>query len=308
MLSEVLGNPLRGEVMRIDLDRYRLSESEYSEISKMMASLNGSLDLESLWGLMDQVWFEVGCASRPFRQESLEEFYKHPVWALNGIFIEHDPDSMDHRRAFAKALSAFKPQQVLEVGGGFGTLARLMSQESPDAQISLFEPYPSQCMLSLCGQNPQIKFVAEFESDAYDMLVCTDVLEHVLKPLDLLVTMIAAVQVGGYLLIANCFEPVIACHLPSTFHLRYSFDDFCSRLGLRKLDSIDLPYGAIYQKIDSISLQKDVLHRLEIRSQRLYPLKAWSERWLAPWAARFSKARQEPMHYLRQLAERLRQW
>ena len=294
--------------MQIDLDRYQLTESEYSEISKMLASLDGKLDLYSLWALMDQVWVEAGCAAQPLRLECLEEFYKHPIWALNGIFIEHDPDSMDYRRAFAKTLGAFKPQQVLEVGGGFGTLARLLSQESPDARISLFEPYPSQCMLSLCGQNPQIKFVAEFELDVYDMLVCTDVLEHVINPLDLLAQMIGAVRVGGHLLIANCFEPVIACHLPSTFHLRYSFDDFCSRLGLHKLDLVDLPYGAIYQKVDSISLPKDVLHRLEIQSQRLYPLKAWSQRWLGPWVTRLAKARQNPMYYPRQLAARLRQW
>ena len=294
--------------MRIDLDRFQLTESEHLEISKMLASLNGPLDLDSLWLLMDQVWVELGCASLPLRPECLEAFYRHPVWALNGIFIEHDPDSMEHRRAFAKALSALKPQKVREVGGGFGTLARLLSQEAPKALISLFEPYPSQCMLSLCGLNPQIKFVAEFEPDAYDMLVCTDVLEHVLAPLDLLVEMIAAVQVGGHLLIANCFEPVIACHLPSTFHLRYSFDDFCLRLGLQKLDQVDLPYGAIYQKVDSISLEKDVLHRLETRSQRLYPIKAWSQRWLGPWATRLAKAHQLPMHYPRKLLARLRQW
>ena len=294
--------------MRINLDRYQLSEFEYSEISKMLASLNGPLDLGSLWALMDQVWVEVGCASPPLRTECLEAFYRHPIWALNGIFIEHDSNSMDHRKAFAEALSAFKPQQVLDVGGGFGTLARLLSQESPEALISIFEPYPSQCMLNLCSYNPRINFVAQFETDAYDILVCTDVLEHVLAPLNLLVTMIAAVRVGGHLLIANCFEPVIACHLPSTFHLRYSFDDFCARLGLRKLDSVHLPYGAIYQKVGSISLQEDVLRRWEIQSQRLYPLKAWSQRWLGPWATRLAKARQEPMHYPLQLAARLRQW
>ena len=133
-------------------------------------------------------------------------------------------------------------------------------------------------------------------------------LEHVLKPLDLLITMIAAVQVGGHLLIANCFEPVIACHLPSTFHLRYSFDDFCSRLGLKKLDSVHLPYGAIYQRVDSTLLEKDVLRRLEIRSQRLYPLRALSQAWFGPWVMRVAKACQEPMHYPRQLAARLRQW
>jgi len=294
--------------MRIDLDRYQLTESEFSEISKMLESLSGPLDLYALWALMDQVWVDVGCASRPLRQQCLDEFYRQPVWALNGIFIEHDPESMDHRRAFAHVLSSLQPRQVLDVGGGFGTLARLISQESPDALISLFEPYPSQCMLHLCSDNTRIKFVDHFNSDAYDILVCTDVLEHVLDPLDLLIKMIGSVRLGGHLLIANCFEPVIACHLPSTFHLRYSFDDFCSRLGLRKLDSIDLPYGSIYQKVEFISLQMDLLRRLEIQSQRLYPLKAWSQRWLQPWANRLAKARQEPMHYPRKLAVRLRKW
>ena len=292
----------------LNLDSYQLSSFERAEILQLLSLLDNDLCLESLWALMDRVWDDLGCSNHPLRPECLEAFYRHPIWALNGIFIEHDPDSMDHRRAFSVALSALKPEHVLEIGGGFGTLARLLSEESPEALINLFEPYPSQCMLNLCSHNPRIQFVDKFESDTYDVLVCTDVLEHVPAPLDLLVTMIAAVRVGGHLLIANCFEPVIACHLPSTFHLRYSFDDFCSRLGLHKLDSVDLPYGAIYQKVDSISLPKDVLHRLEIQSQRLYPLKAWSQRWLGPWATRLAKARQEPMHYPRQLAARLRQW
>ena len=46
--------------MRINLDRYQLTEFEHSEISTMLASLGGPLDLESLWALMDQVWVEVG--------------------------------------------------------------------------------------------------------------------------------------------------------------------------------------------------------------------------------------------------------
>ena len=215
---------------------------------------------------------------------------------------------MDHRRAFAHVVSAFKPQQVLDVGGGFGTLARLISQESPDALINLFEPYPSQCMLHLCSDNARIKFVDQFDLDAYDILVCTDVLEHVPEPLDLLVKMIGSVRLGGHLLIANCFEPVIACHLPSTFHLRYSFDDFCSRLGLRKLDSIDLPYGSIYQKTHCISLEKDHLRRLEIQSQCRYLFKAWTQRWFGPWPMRLAKACQKPLHYPRKLGARVFQW
>jgi len=292
----------------IDLNKYQLTHHERQAIIKMLESVDGELNLQSLWALMDEAWLDLGCAEHPLTQHYLDAFYRHPVWALNGIFIEQDEESMTHRRAFADALSSLNPRQVLDVGGGFGTLARIISERSPAASISILEPYPSQCMIKLCSANNQIRFVDQFEDGFYDILVCTDVLEHVTDPLRLLVKMISSVRVGGYLLIANCFEPVIACHLPSTFHLRYSFDDFCSRLGLRKLDSIDLPYGSMYQKVELISPQMDLLRRLEIQSQRLYPLKAWSQRWLQPWANRLAKARQEPMHYPRKLAVRLRKW
>lgn len=292
----------------INLNKYQLTDHEHQEIIKMLASVGGELNLQSLWALMDEAWVDLGCAERPLAQHCLDAFYRHPVWALNGIFIEQDEESMSHRWAFADVLSTLNPRQVLDVGGGFGTLARIISKRSPDASISILEPYPSQCMIELCSGNNQIRFVDKFEDSFYDILVCTDVLEHVTDPLQLLVKMICSVRVDGYLLIANCFEPVIECHLPSTFHLRYSFDDFCSRLGLRKLDSIDLPYGSMYQKVEFISLQLDLLRRLEAQSQRLYPLKAWSQRWLRPWANRLAKARQEPMHYPRKLAVRLRKW
>ena len=78
-LFEVVGDLRRGEVMRINLDRYQLSEFEYSEISKMLASLNGPLDLGSLWALMDQVWVEVGCAAQPLRLECLEQAHAQLV-------------------------------------------------------------------------------------------------------------------------------------------------------------------------------------------------------------------------------------
>lgn len=292
----------------LELNHYNLTDFESSEISKLLSHVEGELTLQSLWNLMDQVWVDLGCAALPLNQDCLDEFYRHPVWTLNGIFIEQDVESMQHRRAFADALIALKPRNLLDFGGGFGTLARIVSRGLPSASINIFEPYPSQCMLHLCKGHQQIQFVDHLEDNFYDILVCTDVLEHVEDPLKLLISMIASVRTNGHLLIANCFEPVIACHLPSTFHLRYSFDDFCSSLGLLRLHSIELPYGAIYRKVRQVNASKSRLRRLEVRSQCLYPFKAFSQRYFTCWVNRVVKMCHEPMYYPRKFAALLRKW
>ena len=290
----------------IQLDRYPLADSERVEISRLLASIEGDLNLCSLWALMDQAWLAHGCDEQPLRRESLDAFYRDPVWVLNGMFIEQDAESMAHRRVFASVLASCKSRRILDVGGGFGTLARLLNKVSPESFVDLLEPYPTQCMKKLCEEFSRIKFVSSFERNRYDALVCTDVLEHVQDPLVLLRSMVASVVPGGYLLIANCFEPVIACHLPSTFHLRYSFDACCSRMGLRRLSCDELPYGAFYQKVEEVDLSNALLESLLRRSQRWYPLRCWSERWLSPVALRMMKAWREPMHYPRALFRRLR--
>ena len=242
--------------MKIPLDNYQFSEYEQLVIQELLDSSDGELSLDQLWALIDQVWLASGCGELPIQQVCLDAFYSHPVWALNGLFIEQDPESMSHRRAFAAVLAGLEPSSVLDVGGGFGTLARLVSDLCPMTRVDILEPYPTLCMKNLVVTYPQVEFVSELNSSDYDVLVCTDVLEHVQDPLMLLMSMAASVRIGGHLLIANCFEPSVLCHLPSTFHLRFSFDHFCARLGLEKLNSVCLPYGGLYKKSKSIEISK----------------------------------------------------
>lgn len=67
----------------------------------------------------------------------------------------------------------------------------------------------------------------------------------------MLAEMAESLRVGGQLVIANCFYPVIACHLPSTFHLRYSFDKFCEIFGLTRIGPCNGSHATVYQKIDN---------------------------------------------------------
>ncbi len=49
-----------------------------------------------------------------------------------------------------------------------------------------------------------------------------------MPPLILLAKMIGKIKLNSQLIIYNCFYPLIKCHLPATFHFRYSFAQFCS--------------------------------------------------------------------------------
>jgi trans-aconitate methyltransferase len=151
---------------------------------------------------------------------------------LNGLFTGCNAASMAHRNLITEAIATLKSQSVLDFGGGFGTLARLLAKALPQADIRICEPYPPRYGIESCQPFPNIRFVPELSAQSVDVLVSTDVLEHVPDPIALLAAMVDAVRPGGHLLIANCFYPVILCHLPCTFHLRYSFNSFCRALGL----------------------------------------------------------------------------
>ena len=66
-----------------------------------------------------------------------------------------------------------------------------------------------------------------------------DVLEHVEEPILLANKIASAVRKGGIVIFANCFHPVIQCHLPSTFHLRYTFPWVMKALGLRYVGTVE---------------------------------------------------------------------
>jgi SAM-dependent methyltransferase len=141
--------------------------------------------------------------------------------------------------------------------------------------------------------------VPELSSQSADVLVSTDVLEHVPDPLHLLAKMVDAVKPGGHLLIANCFYPVILCHLPCTFHLRYSFDTFCQALGLEVLGPCEGSHATIYRRTSVVVPDWPRLRLMERRSQRQFPWREWKTKQTNSWRRRARLALTEPMHYPR---------
>ena len=186
-----------------------------------------------VWQEMDRLWNEI--TQRPECKADIHKlfqaYYAHPVWLLNGVFTAVDPESIEHRKAIAKRAAAFAPTRVVDYGGGFGELARALSSQIPEAEIEILEPFASAVGLAAVKDLPNVEFAAEF-GEPCDVIIAQDVLEHVERPTELAICMAQAVKPGGYLIFANCFWPVIKCHLPQTFYLRRSFRFVMGGLGL----------------------------------------------------------------------------
>jgi 2-polyprenyl-3-methyl-5-hydroxy-6-metoxy-1,4-benzoquinol methylase len=225
--------------------------------------------VEWVWGEMDRVWRQFGLNnSRPFATQPIGEFYSHPVWLMNGVFTALDPDSALHRDAIARHLCQVGARSVADYGGGFGELARAITRAIPDAVVSIIEPYPSRVGIERLKDEPRIQFVSDMSSRDYDAIVVQDVLEHVEDPIRLASEIAGAVREGGAVIFANCFYPVIQCHLPSTFHLRHTFPMVMEALGLRYVGRVD---GASYAQYFIRTGRLDLAHaRRAERISRLF--------------------------------------
>jgi len=259
--------------VEIDLTDKSLSQFERNEIEKLLKRENRDItsDLEQMWYLIDLVWDDYQCDSTSPDWDIIGKFYEHPVWLLNGLFIEQDLVSTGHRHAITNWIVTNKLSNVVDYGGGFGTLARMIAEKQTDIHVNIYEPHPSHFAISRSREFHNISIIETLGSN-YDCLVSTDVLEHVPDPLDHFSEMVRSVNKNGYLVIANAFFPMIKCHLPQTFHFRYSFNIFARLMGLEVVGKLDGSHATIYKKLYDKTINWPAIRLIEKLSKALFPL------------------------------------
>ena len=157
------------------LQHLTTAEKEYLE--GVFDRFGGYPELEQVWSLMDEPWVELGCDPLNM-DERVTAYYQHPVWLLNGLFVERHELSLDNRRRFTQWIVAQAPQRVADFGGGFGGLARFIGEALPNAQVEVVDPHPHPAAIALAADTPNVRFVPELTGE-YDILIATDVFEHV---------------------------------------------------------------------------------------------------------------------------------
>lgn len=258
--------------MTIDLTDKNLTQTEKEEIESLLKREKQGLDdLEQMWYLMDLIWDDYRCDNKNLERENVGKFYSHPVWLLNGLFIEQHDVSMGHRHAISDWIIQNNFKNVVDYGGGFGTLARLVAQKDKNIKMNIYEPHPSEFGLKRIAEFENIDVIGKLASN-YDCLVSTDVLEHVPDPLKDFAEMIKSVKVNGYLVIANCFYPVIKCHLPQNFHFRYSFNQFAKMMGLEVVGILEGSHATIFKKVEEVEPNWKKIRLYEKFSKVVFPI------------------------------------
>lgn len=237
--------------MYFNFENTRLSRQEILECQSILQKQNPKIDddLHQIWYLMDKVWDEMGCDNQNLDWEKIGQYYSHPIWMLNGLFIENHDLSIKIRKTIAAYIAKQNFTRLCDWGGGFGTLAREISKLNPHLIIDIYEPYPSEYGKKCIQDFRNISFVDKIEDELYDCLVTTDVLEHLDDPLHGLSEIYRTLKKDGIALIGHCFYPVIKCHLPKNFHYRYSFNFFAKKYGFKKLKRLNgAEYINVFQK------------------------------------------------------------
>lgn len=228
--------------------------------------------VEWVWQEMDRVWNLLGLRNTlPLSLKRIGEFYESPVWAMNGLFTMADPISATHRRSIASYLALFKCFTVADYGGGFGALAQEIVHQSADSSVSIVEPYPSPLAKYFLVESERVEFISELsKSGHYEAVVAQDVLEHVEDPISLAFDLGTSVRFGGLIIFANCFYPVIQCHLPHTFHLRHTFRYVMQALGLQFLGRVPgAEHALVFRKAGKLNI--NAARRMERLSQIIGP-------------------------------------
>lgn len=257
------------KVLCLDIPDDVLSKEQYQYLLKHAEDF---LNIETIWHLMDIEWDCSGAGYSEDKLAAVNNFYKSPVWLLNGIFTECDSESVRHRNLIADWVAAQKPNLVIDFGGGYGSLARKISQRCPDTRVAIVEPHPTKLAKRLTLEYPKLFFISELPQTA-DVVIAQDVLEHVPDPLAICAKLLQTTREGGFLITANCFYPVIKCHLPSTFHFRYSFHLIVPFLGCHFVGTVPgVSHAQIFRRVSLKEINWWKIRKMEYASKMAFPL------------------------------------
>jgi len=213
--------------------------------------------VEWVWAEMDRVWDNYNINNRKtLTGQAIAKFYSHPVWLMNGVFTSLDPVSEKHRDLISQFTRDKGFMLIADYAGGFGELAIKMAKKSRNSIIKIIEPYPSDFGLYRLKDKGNIEISATLGIDEYDVIIAQDVLEHVEDPVGLAIALSGSVQDNGLIIFANCFYPVIKCHLPKTFHLRHTFRFVMAAYGLEYQGRLaGAEHVLVFKKMGKVSVK-----------------------------------------------------
>ena len=187
--------------------------------------ING-LKLQKLWTILDAGWQELQDKNQTEKLEFelpdlLHHYYQHPVWLINAAFSESDESTISDRLAAVRLISHVQPNKILDFGGGIGTVSRLCSINLPQVEkIDLVDITEFRHIIQQHLADFKNIRILEKPEPLYDAVISTEVLEHLIDPIEAIIEINRLLRIGGAFAASWSFGPCIQCHLPQNFHLR----------------------------------------------------------------------------------------
>lgn len=181
---------------------------------------NDPPDIRTLWRILDRVWDDLGTDAGD--SASLENYYSHPIWLFNGLVLEHDPACRAEKCATVELARPASPSRILDFGGGIGSLLKIAHERIADAEtLDLLEAAPwHEAIANGLADYPKIRIVRE-ANGPYDVVFCTEVMEHLPDPFAALVEINRLLPIDGLLIATWSFFPMMKAHLAANFHLEF---------------------------------------------------------------------------------------
>lgn len=235
-----------------------LGEFEEGEIDYFKQISKNLPDIHWVWREMDAIWVKYKLNNKiPLEDQNIGVFYSHPIWLVNGIFTYLDEKSIANRAHLANYVKRLGVKNVADFGGGSGSLAKCIIETDKECNVHIIEPYPISHFKKSLEKENKISFKKDLSADYYDCIIAQDVLEHVDNPLEIVYKLASNVKNEGFLIFANCFYPVIECHIPSTFYLRYLFKYSLKLMGLKYVGVVEeVPYALVFKKTGSLKYSR----------------------------------------------------
>lgn len=197
------------------------------------------MNIKEIWSEMDKAWDTIILNTSNPTDEELKQFYRHPVWALNGIFVKQDSESLLHRLSISAYCKKLSVSRIIDYGGGSGFLVETINKSYEKKIAFSYDPFNESELISLTNE----------DIVAADVIIIQDVLEHVRYPVEQFQNIINCSKIGTIFIVANCFYPVIKCHLPTNFYLRYTFSLLFMIAGLQYVGKVQgASHVNIYRK------------------------------------------------------------
>ena len=203
-------------------------------------------ELQNPGSTVNSAWLAAG---PPKNETEINDFYRSNDAYLYDLVVAH---SMWERNQWRRiALSELKKlgcKSVMDYGGGIGTDSLFFAKAG--LIVTYYEPNEILCKFAedfACSEKIDLKIclkLQELPDSSFDAVYCTEVLEHVVNPKQLLKDIRYFLNAKGYLIVTESFGSIgkrFLTHLPENVIYKNQLDKIANQAGFSLHKSFTIP-------------------------------------------------------------------